>query len=111
MISLNINSLNTLEYVIADQCEHKATTQSNRTKHNQSKHLGMKYSCDQCKHGTTTECSLIIHKQSKHLGVKYSCNQCEFKASQRRSLNRHQLLKHLRVKTVVLVGNLKFSIE
>ena len=62
VISLNINSLNTLEYVIADQCEHKATTQSNRTKHNQSKHLGMKYSCDQCKHSTTTECSIIIHK-------------------------------------------------
>ena len=78
--------------------EYEPTSQSDFTRHNQSKHPRGLYSCDQCEYQATQPISLTGHNQSEHLAVQYSCDQCEYKATQQSSLTTHKQYKHLRVR-------------
>ena len=77
-----------------NQCDYKATQQSNLTKHRQSKHEGVRYNCDQCDSTFTQQYKVTIHKQSKHEGVRYNCDQCDSTFTQQYKVTIHKQSKH-----------------
>ena len=56
---------------------------SEKEKHVQSIHDGVKHSCEYCNYKATAKGSLKIHVQSVHEGVKHSCECCEYKATKK----------------------------
>ena len=54
------------------------------------------FSCDICGIHFTENRSLTRHKESKHVDVKYSCDQCDYTANRKDNLNRHKK-KHRRI--------------
>ena len=54
----------------------------------------MTYSCNQCQYKATQQSNLKIHQQSKHEGVKYSCNLCQYQTGLAGNLKKHQQFKH-----------------
>ena len=77
-----------------NQCDYQFTQQGSLTKHIHSKHEGVKYACDQCDHQATRQDCLTVHVQSKHEGVKYACDQCDKQFTQKANLSTHIKKKH-----------------
>jgi predicted RNA-binding Zn-ribbon protein involved in translation (DUF1610 family) len=81
-----------------DQCDYKASQQSNLTTHKKAMHEGVRYTCDQCGFTATQQSSLSTHKNAKHDGEKYSCDECHYKATTSGNLISHKQVKHEGVK-------------
>ena len=72
-------------------------TQSNKLLlHIKSIHKGIKYSCNQCDFRATFESNLQRHIKTKHEELKsqWQCDQCEYKTSDSSNLNRHKKSMH-----------------
>ena len=54
---------------------------SEKEKHVQSIHDGVKHSCEFCDFKATTKDNLQAHVHSVHEGVKYSCECCDYIAT------------------------------
>ena len=78
-----------------NQCNYKATQQSNLKTHKQSKHEGVKYSCDECEYQEGFQSALKTHKNE---GAKCSCGECEYHAAFQSALKTHKQSKHEGVK-------------
>ena len=49
-------------------------------------HEGVKYDCNQCDYKATQQTNLSQHQKEIHEGVKYNCTQCDYKATHQTNL-------------------------
>ena len=61
------------------QCDYKATQQSDLNRHVKAIHDGVRNPCQQCEAFDLS--TLNRHVKSKHEGVRYHCQLCDYKAS------------------------------
>ena len=59
----------------------------------QSVHEGVRYDCNQCDYRATQQSNLNSHMKSIHEGIRYECNQCNNRATQTHH-NFHMRLVH-----------------
>ena len=55
--------------------------QGSLTKHQQSVHMGTKYTCEDCDNKFTDKGNLTKHQKSVHMGKKYPCEECGYQAT------------------------------
>ena len=93
----HIESIHEEKRYLCDQCDYKATCQTNLRTHQDSIHNGMRYLCENCGYKATHPSSLLRHIKLYHKGRKYSCGDCVFDATRMIDLKRHKE-KHHKIK-------------
>ena len=75
-------------------CDFRSKYVPNVTRHEMSRHRGVKYKCDKCEFTARQRVEVLVHSNSKHEGIIYKCELCDFKTPWKSFFKKHKMEKH-----------------
>ena len=77
-----------------DYCDATFVKSKSKVRHQESKHMGIRYPCKHCDYQATQKAMLKIHENSVHGGMKFSCEICKKQFSHKNNLTAHKKITH-----------------
>ena len=75
--------------------------------HDETKHVGVSYSCEKCEYKTATRTDLKEHVESYHEETRYTCEQCEYETTELCNLKVHKRQIHQKEQWGEVLGKMR----